>query len=130
MKKLMILCLFTAGCAAGPPAQVAGKYQGFFGGQMSDQKIGCTGELTQKAEILTGKFHLVMQKDGSQFDLDCSADGSVKGKNINLRLHGKQAKFELIVSGEYITEGETRIVGNASLEGRDGGQPVLLKRQP
>lgn len=128
MKRMIALAVLLAGCASGPPAQIAGKYQGYFGGQMSDHKIGCSGELTQKGDVVYGKFHLLFQKDGSQADLDCDVDGTVKGKNVQLRLHGKQEKLEFQVTGDFITEGEVRILGSAYLEGRDGSLPALLKR--
>ncbi|MFN8609098.1 MAG: hypothetical protein U0931_16300 [Vulcanimicrobiota bacterium] len=129
MKKLLLLTLLAAGCSAGPPAQVAGKYAGYFGAQMSDTKLGCTGELKQKDDVVTGSFHLMMQKDGKQMDLDCSADGNLSGNKLTLRLHGKQAHLEITIKGQYLTDGQARIVGDSSLEGQDGSQPVLLRRE-
>ena len=128
MRKLWMMFLLVAGCASGPPAKVEGKYVGYFGGQLSDNKIGCSGELKQKDDIVTGTFHLMLQKDGKQEDLDCSADGSLKGDKITLRLHGKQSRLELTLTGRYLMDGEARLVGDSQMEGESGSLPFVLKR--
>ena len=131
MKRFLVLGLLLAGCDSGPPAQVAGKYQGFFGAPYGDQKIGCQGELKQTGVELKGTFHLSMQKSGRQSDLDCVAEGEVKGKYVKLRIHEDDTKFAIKLNGEWAEKGEPRLFGQAEFEGREsqGQFPFLFKRQ-